>query len=295
MHRQVLFCWQVVFAFGLTGCLEDPAACRERCGEGRDGGTLAAAEREQSFRPPFAPLDASCLCPVVPGCVPGAAPGGDPSALSPPGGGAGTLSSGVAAGGGGGAAVDDVDPTDDASSPVDGAVFSGDKGAPGPAAPSRPGDLVVTEIMADPAAATDASGEWVELFNPGSTGAFDLHGCELGDDDGMEGAIEGGLQITPGGFVAVARSADPGFAPDYICPGLSLRNSGGDQVVLRCNGVVIDRAVYTTTQPGHSLSLDPALAGAGDNDDPSCWCVVESVYGAGDRGTPATANPACSS
>ncbi len=286
----LLVCLQLLCAAGSTGCLDDPAvaAGRECNASGTDGGTLAAAEREQSFRPPFAPLDAGCLCPVVPGCAPGA----DPFALPMDGGETVTIS-GVVAAAGGGAAADGVGPLDDASAPVDGATIGDDPEAPAPAAPGAPGDLVITEFMADPSATTDASGEWIELFNPGNAESFDLGGCELGDDDGVEDVIEGNLAVAPGVFVTIARSADPGFAPDGVCPGLSLRNTGGDQVVLRCNGVVIDRAAYATSQPGRSLSLDPSLARADDNDDPSSWCVVEPVYGGGDRGTPASANPSC--
>ena len=286
---------QLVSSVGAAGCLDDPAAVAGcgRCASGTDGGTLAAAERERSFRPPFAPLDASCLCPVLPECTPGAAPVTDPFIRSLDGGGAVAVSNAPTSGCGG-PLVADVDHPDDASSPVDGATFGGDPEAPDLAAPRKLGDLIITEIMPDPSATTDAVGEWIELFNPHSAEAFDLYGCELGDDEGVEGVIESGLVVAPGGFVTVARSADPGFAPDGVCPGLSLRNSGGDQVVLGCDGTPIDRAVYATTHPGRSLSLDPSLARADDNDDPSSWCVVEPVYGDGDRGTPASANPSCS-
>jgi len=42
-------------------------------------------------------------------------------------------------------------------------------------------DLLITEIMANPTAASDSQGEWFELFNS-STESVDLSGIVLSDD-----------------------------------------------------------------------------------------------------------------
>jgi hypothetical protein len=291
MRRFVrVFFWQLISIHLATGCLGEPgvATCRESCSAGANGSAAGSGDREKSLRPPTSPLDGGCTCPVLPGCGVTDAPGDDSEGAPVDGGGAGQGPVTVVAGGG---AV--VDFGDDASSPVDEGEASGDGGTQGLAAPSRPGDVVITEIMPDPSAATDAAGEWVELHNPATAGALDLSGCELADDQGAEGSMEDALVVLPGGFAVVARSAEPGFSPDHVCPGLSLRNSGGDQVILRCDGVLIDRIAYAAVQPGRSLSLDPSLVDVQANDDPASWCTVEESYHGGDRGTPGRANPVC--
>jgi hypothetical protein len=178
--------------------------------------------------------------------------------------------------------------------------YNGDFGTPGSANPDcvRParsaGDLVITEIMVDPFMLSDGQGEWIELYNPGSVG-IDLLGCVLRDDDNDRYAVDRPFVVPPRAYATLASHAEPGFWPGHVYTGFQLGNNG-DEVVIECDKVVIDRVAYDTTWPrpiGASLSLDPNALSASANDSASAWCAGTTAYGDGDKGTPNAANPAC--
>ena len=163
--------------------------------------------------------------------------------------------------------------------------------------PSRAGDLVITELMIDPKALSDTSGEWFELHNMREE-ALHLGGCLLDDGTSTPRAIEQGVVIAPGAYMTVARSDAPGFAADYVLP-VSFTNSA-DVLAIECAGVTIDRIAYDKAQgyavvAGASLALDPSRSDAQSNDDAASWCtsVLSVVSFGGDLGSPGVANPAC--
>ena len=277
----------------IAGCVSDPrqGACRQSVQNAEDGGWPASGFCAEDLRlkPPVAPADGGCSCPVAVTCG-GAGETGNAAAGEEMDGGANPVPDSGASGSGSSLGQGDED---DGSVAGGGQATDSGSGTAGFPTPSEPGELVINEIMADPTALTDSAGEWVELYHPGPDSSLDLRGCEISDGDGAEGLIESEIVLGPGGFAVLAKSADSGFQPDYVCPGLSLKNSGGDEVILRCNGVEIDRAVYTAAKAGSSLSLDPARADAQANDDPSAWCASETSYNGDDRGTPMAANPPC--
>ena len=160
--------------------------------------------------------------------------------------------------------------------------------------PQSAGDVVITEIMADPTVLTDTTGEWLELHNP--TGlTWDLRDCQLGDDDLDDTMIDASLNMAPDGYVTLARSANPGFAADYVYSGFSLSN-GDDEIVLTCGGTEIAR-VNVSTQNGFSSSAPPGRSRAllrnslneTANDDGANWCESTADYN-GDKGTPGAPN-----
>ncbi|MDP7114605.1 MAG: lamin tail domain-containing protein, partial [Myxococcota bacterium] len=163
------------------------------------------------------------------------------------------------------------------------------------------GAVIVTEVMQNPAAVSDNDGEWFELHN--TTGSsIDLDGCELSDDDGLDHTIAGSLVVGGGGYLVLATEADPalngGFSVDYeYGGGLNLTN-GDDEVILSCGGLQIDRVGWddgaTFPDPtGASMSLAPAYLDQYANDDGAHWCEATSTFGAGDQGTPGSANDPC--
>ncbi len=169
----------------------------------------------------------------------------------------------------------------------------------GGARAASPGDVVITEIMQNPAAVSDANGEWIELYN--STGApIDLEGWTIGDGAAESHTIQaGGSGVIPAsGFFVMGRFSDVtqngGVALDYPYASVTLGN-GADAVVLRESGVTIDSVGYddgvTFPDPsGASMELvDPAA----DNTVGGNWEEnVTDPYGAGDYGTPGAANHA---
>lgn len=164
---------------------------------------------------------------------------------------------------------------------------------PGTAQP-MPGDVLVSEVMANPQALSDAQGEWLELANV-SGDSVALGGCSLGEGEPADPTFGPGVTIEHGEFLSVARAVDPGFVPDVVMA-LGLRNSV-DQVQLWCNGTLIDALSYDSAThsltAGVSLSVSPSFLSAGNNDEPAAFCSGAATYGGGDVGTPGTANPHC--
>jgi hypothetical protein len=159
--------------------------------------------------------------------------------------------------------------------------------------PSTAGDLVITELMSNPEAVRDDAGEWFELHNPAAAQVFELAGCAIDDGGAAPRMLAGPLRVDPGAFVAVARSEEVGFVPDWTMT-FSLGNAA-DVLALICDGVVIDRVAYGAgfpLTPGASMALDPAALDAHANDGPEPWCVALLGYGA-ERGSPGAPNPPC--
>ena len=167
--------------------------------------------------------------------------------------------------------------------------------------PPTPGALVIAEIMADPATVSDLTGEWLEIQNV-SPGPVTLDGMQIGDTSGASHTVAPAepLVVPAGGRVVFGLSADPaqngGVTVDYVFAGFALGDVG-DTITLRFGGEVIDEVAYGPPKfpllPGRSMSLDPGLTTAADNDDGESWCAGNVPFGDGDLGTPGAPNPAC--
>ncbi len=214
----------------------------------------------------------------------------------------------------------DSDPdTGTATGPGSGDTTDGDPCVPNPCDPGEacvdgecmasnlpgPGDLVFTELMPNPAAVTDAEGEWIEMTNV-SAAPVDIEGCELVDDgNGPESDIinsGGPILVAPGATVLLAKVVDPAINGGVsgvvyeFGDAFSLTNDGGDELELQCGGTTIDRLVYTTMfgfGSGIAMQLDPGSQDATANDDAANWCAATAVYGDGDLGTPGAVNGGC--
>jgi Lamin Tail Domain len=168
-------------------------------------------------------------------------------------------------------------------------------------APPRPGDLVITELMPDPAKVTDAAGEWLELAVHRDV---DLNGValdRLGDSaPPSELAQEACLRVTAGSFAVLAREAQPadnGGLPRVDAP-LPISLVGGSaaqrgDVQLLLGTTLLDGVSWSRSASGRSHAVDPSFADPVANDDERGFCDGVAPYGAGDRGSPGAANPAC--
>ena len=155
------------------------------------------------------------------------------------------------------------------------------------------GDIVITELMIDPASVPDLNGEYIELYN--TTGAaIDINGWVLVDHGRDEHTImsEAPLVLEPGGCAVLARGCDPalnGGLPScqYAYANIRLSN-GEDEVLLIFENDVVDEVVYRRDEgfpivPGAATELrDPHLS----NDDPANWRPSLTSFGAGDFGSP---------
>ena len=179
-----------------------------------------------------------------------------------------------------------------------------DTAEPDPA-PS-PGDLVINELMIDPAAVPDSRGEWVELLVTSAT-PVDLTGLVLADDDVDACTIEpvagGAFVFDPGDTVVLCTDPDDNGGADcdgtYLYQGFgggfALANAG-DEVILRlADGSELDRVHYddSIVDVGASAGLSPARASTSGNDDLGHWCSQRSRMSGGDAGTPGRANDGC--
>ena len=148
-------------------------------------------------------------------------------------------------------------------------VEGGTPGAPnsrtasGP--PLQPGDLVITEVMYDPA--VGSAGEYVEVFNATPDRTVDLGGLALGDV-----ALGDGGQIEPGAYLALVRDPDAfraqfPDAPFADAGGAVGLSNGGEAVVLRSGGVALDSVFYDPDW--HRPELDDATGVALERRDPA--------------------------
>ncbi len=147
------------------------------------------------------------------------------------------------------------------------------------------GDLLISEIMVNPAALSDTRGEWFELYNP-TDQDINLRGFSVGDDGSDLHKFESDLLILPGEYLTLARSFDPGFVPDYVYNGFTLAN-GSDEIVFRDGLIELLRLDYINGfgSPGHSRELI-ALPMQTSNYG---LTLASLGYGSGDIGTPGTA------
>jgi hypothetical protein len=172
-----------------------------------------------------------------------------------------------------------------------------------PAPAPTPGDLLITEVMIDPAGVADVFGEWIELTSL-AAGDLELAGCTLtngGSQLATLSSTAGATRVSPGARVVLGSSANPvangGVPVDVAYAGLVLSNTAG-AVVLRCDGAEIDRIDYDAAHwvilPGVALSYSASAdQTAGANDDATRWCEATAHYSDSDAGTPGAANPAC--
>jgi hypothetical protein len=163
---------------------------------------------------------------------------------------------------------------------------------------AEPGDVIINEIMQNPAAVSDSAGEWFELYNP-TTNEIDIEGWTIRDDDIDNHVIANGgpLVIPAGGYLVLGNNTDQatnGGAPVAYSYGSSwfLSNSGDEVIILDNALTEIDRVEYdggpSFPDPnGASMALrDPAL----DNNAGGNWCTSITSFGDGDFGTPGGLN-----
>ena len=158
-------------------------------------------------------------------------------------------------------------------------------------------DLAITEIMADPAAVADASGEWFEMHNTGDS-TLNLRGLRYrGNSAADTFSVQTDLMVGPRGFVVFGLNGNTatngGVTVNYVYGStVSLNNGGTDSVrITMADGTLVDRVIMTTPRPpaGSSGEVIDAFA---DNTQfmGTNWRVPTQLMPGGDRGTPGTGN-----
>jgi len=164
------------------------------------------------------------------------------------------------------------------------------------------GELLITEIMYDPTAQTDAVGEWVEIYN-NTNRALNLKNLVIRKNDTESHIITDSISLLPGGYWVLARaeSAVAGNKYNYGTD-ITLNNTGAVLSVSNfgtdgTDGTVICSVNYGAegfpAASGASISLDPGSLNATDAATGTSWCISSSVFDTGDMGTPGAVNDNC--
>jgi hypothetical protein len=166
------------------------------------------------------------------------------------------------------------------------------------------GDLIISEIMYNPKALSDAEGEWIELHNvSGKTLNLKDLVIRRGSNNSLH-KITSDVFLSPGKFAVLARTATSTLNPDYLYgTSISLPNTG-EEIIINTygtnglDGTVICSVNYglsgfNTGLDGVSLQLDPSITSADLAKIGTNWCASSVVYSTGDFGTPGAANISC--
>ena len=166
---------------------------------------------------------------------------------------------------------------------------------------AAPGDLVISELMANPSVVSDANGEWFEIR---ALGTFDLNGLELGKlfaDGPLETVdVVDCIALSPGDTALLAKNADMltnGGLPAVDFEFAMSLNNTNSALHVAAAGVLLDEITWTAVADGSSTSLDPDFYDPASNDtainaDPA-WCYSATPYSADNEGTPKADNEEC--
>ncbi|HEU0016682.1 MAG TPA: lamin tail domain-containing protein, partial [Longimicrobium sp.] len=164
-------------------------------------------------------------------------------------------------------------------------------------------NLVINEIMGDPAVTDDLLGEWFEVYNAG-TQAVDLQGWSIASNNDPSHTISASVVVQPGTYAVLARRGNDvnggGINPAYVYSvqnpngsfsGFAMAN-GADWIALRTPGaspVTIDSVAWTSMSSGRSRGLKDVtldnVAANGTN-----WTLATTNYNTNNRGTPNAKN-----
>ena len=165
------------------------------------------------------------------------------------------------------------------------------------------GQLVITEVMANPGTVPDADGEWFEVL---ATTDVDLNGLVLGNGGTTKTTLASAdcLRAHAGQYLLFAHKTDAlanGGLPLVTATfNFSLANAGGTLTVRTNAGGLIDQAPYGAAPNGIASQLNPEGLSASANDQLTGFCPASAPVrslsdgGTGDLGTPGAANSPCS-
>ncbi|MEO1267863.1 MAG: lamin tail domain-containing protein, partial [Myxococcota bacterium] len=164
--------------------------------------------------------------------------------------------------------------------------------------PLMPGELVITEILKNPSAPNDATGEWFELLNT-TDRPLDLAGLRFEEDNGAEPfTVDRMLVVEPGGYVVLGNSDEPYV--DYTYGDAMTLANGGDEIFIFDGDTLINVVAYDADAFPNSPNTAMMYGGEYDpdndsNNDGQFWCDARTPIGDpdSDRGTPGEANPLC--
>src|SRR5215207_4863790 len=168
------------------------------------------------------------------------------------------------------------------------------------------GDLVITEVFADYAAAgggtgTDEGKEWFEIYNASDRpidleGVTIVHGRVAGGTTAPKSHLMDAITIAPGAYLTLGNSTKD-LLPAYVDYGYSntlgdFFNSDGGKLDLKCGDKLVDSANYEGVKSGRSREFTAAQAPDYTlNDDQANWCeAADTEFEPNNFGTPGQEN-----
>lgn len=147
------------------------------------------------------------------------------------------------------------------------------------------GDLIISEVLANPAAVSDTTGEWFEVFN-NTENTIDLSGLLIRDDGSNQHVVSSKNAILIGAYDYFVfgrnnnTAVNGNYEADYIYSDFTLGNTS-DEIILEFDGITIASLLYDDATlfgvSGNSAEFDGANFQLTNTD---------SLFGAGDIGTP---------
>lgn len=165
------------------------------------------------------------------------------------------------------------------------------------------GEILITEIMANPSALSDTEGEWFEIYN-NSDHSINLQNLILGRDDANIHTITDPIELAPAAYLVLSRTdLSTEVSNEYVYGSdLTLSNTGAVLSIYNEGsetnpGAVIFALNYGGANfpdgTGASIGLNPNLLNTADALMGSSWCTATSAYSTGDLGTPGLSNDLC--
>lgn len=166
----------------------------------------------------------------------------------------------------------------------------------------RQGEILITEIMVNPEAVSDANGEWFEIWNSTNHDLL-LNGLLLKDAGTNQHVMTSAanLVLPAKSYWLLARNGDAltngGVSVNYIFQNFTLSNTSDQLIITAADETLIDQVSYGSGWPiasGASMELQPDYLSFGGNDQPEHWLPARIAFGSGDKGSPGKANPVSS-
>jgi competence protein ComEC len=153
----------------------------------------------------------------------------------------------------------------------------------------------ISEILADPHAAPDSTGEWIELRNHTGS-AVNLRSWTIRSANDRPHRVLEDVSMPPHGYVVLGRSADRslnGGAPVSYAWGsdVALANGSDWLVIAAPDGKRVDSVAWHRPLRGVAMGRLPDAPFLPDADG-RAWAAQVLLFGAGDRGTPGAPNVA---
>ena len=154
-------------------------------------------------------------------------------------------------------------------------------------------DVVISEVMADPRAVSDARGEWFEVHNRGHA-AVSLRGWTIRSGNDRGHRIVTNVVVPADGYVVLARNGametNGGVRVAYAYGSAIAFANGADWLALTDpRGTTRDSVAWERTTAGASWELGDETQRHPDVAAPG-WHLATTRFGAGDRGTPGAPN-----